>query len=431
MLPSRGCKACRLAAIVAVMGFGAIGSLAEAATWLGAAQSAGLYRWENTLNWDSPIPGLWDTAEFNSPTNQLVTIYSSSGTSIQRLNFRGVGTGTGTGSVAFQSTTAIHALTVGAGGITLDSGAGAVTFGGNVADAKTGVFVRLSSDQTWTNNSASLLSTDRNSAITNTASSGITVTLTLAGNGGGGATLNGKISDNGPNGKTSLVINNTSATGGVTTLSGANTYTGSTTVIAGTLALGYNGVVNGSLGDTAVTVSGGSFATALAADGSVSVGSPTSNGGQLSMGSGTTLNLVDGHVTTLNVNGTGSLADAGLNFELGININNDALAITGAATLSGENTVTVSAIGSSLGWGAETTHTYTLVTAAGGGLNTGGTFALASDTLTVGSQPYTLALTNSAGAEQLVVTAITPEPAAMALAGISLFSLARRRRSQA
>ncbi len=96
--------------------------------------------------------------------------------------------------------------------------------------------------------------------------------------------------------------------------------------------------------------------------------------------------MQDGNINTLAVNGL-TLNGATLNFDLGSTA--DEISIAGGASLSGVNQVYVAGI-SGIAAG-----TYPLITAAGGGLNSGGTFNLDTSSVTVGGNTYNLSLAGS------------------------------------
>ena len=99
--------------------------------------------------------------------------------------------------------------------------------------------------QSWSNNSASLLTVSAN--VTGNATAGNTTILTLAGTGSGGSLLSGTIGDGSNAGNLAVTVN---TTGGPVTLSGSNTYTGGTTLTAGTL----NATSNTALSTGSVTM---------------------------------------------------------------------------------------------------------------------------------------------------------------------------------
>src|SRR5688572_12115931 len=111
-----------------------------------------------------------------------------------------------TGTTALQGGGTNRVLTLGASGLLLNAGAGAVTIGGATGQ---NVALTLGAAQTWTNDSASLLTVTN--GVTNGANlltvggTGNTTVAGIIGAGAGGITKNGN---------------------GILTLSGANTYTG-------------------------------------------------------------------------------------------------------------------------------------------------------------------------------------------------------------
>ena len=197
----------------------------------------------------------------------------------------------------------------------------------------------------------------------------------------------------------------TKAGAGTLKLSSANTYNGATTVSSGTLALG-NG---GSLGATAVSVTGGTFAIAQTASGTTNALT-----GSLTLGAGTAFTMGDGFTSTFNVTGASTLAPAtGTGTTLTFNLGGtttavDTLAIAGAGTDgAAKATIQISAIGST----ALTPGTYTLISAASG--LTPANFTLGgSPNVFLGGQGYSFSLTGTATAEQLVVASGTTATAA-------------------
>jgi fibronectin-binding autotransporter adhesin len=176
------------------------------------------------------------------------------------------------------------------------------------------------------------------------------------------------------------------------TLTGASNYSGGTTVSTGTLALG----PGGSLGTTAITVAANAGFAARIATGT------SSTPGTLALASGATFDMLDGAAGTFNLTGTGTdltLAGNTLGFDLAGSAT-DLVAVTGAAAVSGTNTVSIAPSG------AIQNGTYNLITAASG---LTGTFYFANGTTTEtitengSTVPYILTLLNSGTAEQLNV----------------------------
>ena len=232
---------------------------------------------------------------------------------------------------------------------------------------------------------------------------GGTQTLTV-GKADGSGSFSGVLKDNGQ----PLAFTKTGA--GVQTLTGSNTFTGATTVSAGTLRLG----TGGSLGNTAISVAGG--ATFRAASGTFAGTTTTAGAGAtLSLSSGATLDLTDATVGTFALNQNTSLGAAGLtlngntlDFDLGLAGSNRVAVLTdsgqGGASVVGTNTVNITPLGNSLANGS-----YNLITAAYG-LTGSFQFANAttSEQLVLGATTYTLDLVNSDNAEQLMVSGGAP-----------------------
>ncbi len=134
---------------------------------------------------------------------------------------------------------------VGDGGIVMNANSGAFNFGATGSQGVTFV-----TNQTWQNNSSSLL-TVSSFAVDNGSSNN--PVLTLSGSGTGGYSM-GKIENSsGSTGILSLVINRSGA--GVVDLTGNSTFTGGTTLTAGTLQLSHNSA----LGTGTFTINGGTL----------------------------------------------------------------------------------------------------------------------------------------------------------------------------
>lgn len=182
---------------------------------------------------------------------------------------------------------------------------------------------------------------------------------------------------NGPTNKINVV-----KTGSNTqSLSGVSTYTGTTTVSQGTLALAQGG----QLGATDVSVAGGAtLATTYTAAG------PIAGGNSLSLASGAALNLGDGTANTLSFTGGASALSGGaLTFDFLSSSSFDILAL-GSTTLSGTNTIAFN------GTPAFAVGTYSLIT---GTFNTGSFF---TGPTSLGG--FNLAYNNSGTALELVVS---------------------------
>ncbi len=184
---------------------------------------------------------------------------------------------------------------------------------------------------------------------------------------------------------------------GTTLLTGSSTYTGPTTVSAGTLALGSGG----SLGNTSINVSSGALFGAHPVSGINNVAGP------VSLATGAYLDMLDGGASTLNLNATGTGLSLAGNDTLAFNVNfssADALAVTNAVSVNGTNTINI--VTPSVG--VILNGSYPLLTA--GSITGSGTFAFPNGTTTeqfqIGGQgtTYTASLANSSTGVQVTIS---------------------------
>ncbi len=216
-----------------------------------SAWAATTYYWDTTTtstwatgaNWSNnatsggttgTVPASTDSAVFNqSSVNGAETVNLGAAASIAGITFANTGT-----TLIDSNSITSYALSIGTGGITINSGAGAVTIG-NATDPVT---ITLGGAESWTNNSANTLTIVNN--VTNS-----TNLLTLAGS--GAITINGVIGS----GNGGLTDNDT----GTVTLTNANTYTGATTVNRGILDIGGGGSTGSISSSSALALGGGTL----------------------------------------------------------------------------------------------------------------------------------------------------------------------------
>lgn len=249
-------KSARLGCLLSIGAIALIGSQraeAVAIYWDGTGTSwNSLSAWGNAANSTTnpaAVPGSGDVATFNITsvvTNQIVNLDANQ--SVGGMAF------VSSANVLLQGGGTNRVLTVGATGIS-KTGTGIVTIGSTTAGQQ--VAVLLSADQTWANSDNSGAINILNGVTHNINSP---ITLTLAGTSTAANTIGGVIDEKNSSHNLSL----TKSGAGNWMLSGANIYTGTTTVSGGKLTVSSSGLVNFTVG---VTIGAGEFnynsATAL------------------------------------------------------------------------------------------------------------------------------------------------------------------------
>ncbi len=303
-------------------------SQAATAYWNGTNST-----WLTSTNWapnsdgtgTGVVPdGTTDVVFNNTTVNGAETITLGSGTlSDNSLTF------TNTGTTLLQADGIARTLNLGVGGITVNSGAGAVNLG-NTAAGRT-VSLVMSGSQTFTNNSSSVLSIVNGFKGSTTGAT----TLTLVGTGTGGIGFGNVLSD-GTGGAVSVVVNMT-GTGGLS-LGGGN-FSGGLTIKAGTVTARAGNMGAGTifLGDTtgsaAATLSFlNNGSTVITNDITVQAG----NTGVLTLNVG----QADTDAFNLTLNNTNSnLIILGSGFAISGTVSGaGGLTATGSLTMSGNNT---------------------------------------------------------------------------------------------
>lgn len=254
------------------------------------------------------------------------------------------------------------------------------------------------------------------------ATNASTLTLALAGSN----TFNGILA-NGGAGVLNVAVSGT----GSQTLTGHSTYTGTTSITAGVLAL----ADSASLGNTPISITGGSLAPragAAAGSGSASITLGGTGVFDMSADNGNTLGTftLTGAGTALSLTGGGTMK-LNLGSTLG---NNDSLLVAGGGTASTSGTTLLDIL--TTGNASLTPGDYTLLSVAGGGLDPAD-FQFVGNTSTmnvvVGANAYTLSLGNSTSTAEILTVSATavPEPATLGLLACGAMGLLVRRRRHA
>ena len=238
-------------------------------TWTGGTTNT----WATNSNWlNDIVPGSAltnaDIATFNSAT------YLFQPTAANSYFLGGLVFGSANGGTTITTGTANNRLNIGSSGIQMSSGSGAVFLG--TTNSAQGV--NITANQTWSNDSSSLLNISRVS-VDDAASAG-TYTISITGSGSGGVAVSNNLADvnnAGDSTRKLATVINVSGTG-ATSFSGSSTYSGGTTLTAGLLQIG----ANAALGTGTVALNGGRFSST--ATSSQSPGNSVTIGGNVALG---------------------------------------------------------------------------------------------------------------------------------------------------
>jgi autotransporter-associated beta strand protein len=295
----------RSAAFAAAAIVGVLGVNANAQTvinWTGSTSTD----WATGSNWQG------GTAPSNDLTGNIAG-FDSATYSFQPLapNSRaiaGIQVGASSAAVTINTGGSGNRMRIGSSGITMASGAGALSLGVESTDG-----VVLGASQTWQNNSASLLGWNSISTLGNLGA----VTLTLSGSGSGGFDM----------------LSNGIAEGTGSTLAIDVDYSGSGDVSLNSTSMTFSGGLNIKRGNVVVNIgSPGTGAVTLGSNGGSSSASLTSTNASTPRTFTNAIVLASGH--------TGDLT-------IGMNSNNGNATFTGGVT--GTNNLIVDSVGTSTG----------------------------------------------------------------------------------
>jgi trimeric autotransporter adhesin len=335
-------------------------------TWTGGTSVT----WATAENWSgSIVPGGTavnpDKATFNSGT------YTYAPTAVSSYFIGGLIFGSSNGAITITTGTANNRLNVGSSGIQLDGGSGAVSIGASGVSTQGASIV---ANQNWANNSSSLLTVNRVS-VDDLSLTG-TYTLTINGSGSGGVNFLNTIGDvNNASNASNLFALQINSTGGNTTISSANTFTGGTTLTQGNLLLGNDAA----LGTGSLALNGGKISSS--ATGARAPANNTTIGGNVTLGDAV-------NTGKLTFSGTMGLGGATRTLTTDSSVEFSGVVSNGGITKQGASTLTF------LGAGANTYSGPTTVSAGGLTLNKAAVDAIAGNVLVNGTGTLTLGAAN-------------------------------------
>lgn len=378
-------------------------------------RGAATNNWVTVGNWDttsaggganpSTAPGASDTAIFNvTALATAQTITMDRNISVGGMVFRN------TSTTAVNTDGALdRAMTIGTSGITINSGAGAVTFGSTATRQK--VSFVLGGAQTWQNNSSNTLALNANNTINNNGN-----LLTIGGSGNTSAA--GVISGTG---------GLTKADGGSLTLSAVNTYSGATTISGGTMVLTSAGTINNSSGVSLGT--SGTFDVSAKTSG-YTVKNLTGSGSVLGSLTVSTTLAAGNSAGTITVSGNFTMAATSTySYELtGGGTAADLTDVGGSLALTSGAALDLVQLGTFTEGNKFTLFAYDgALTGTFSGLAENAWFNDAGGWWKINYQETTAGLNGGSGSKYVTVTAV-PEPSTILLGGLCMLGLLSRRR---
>ena len=266
-----------------------------------------------------------------------------------------------------------HSLTIGTGGITMNSGAGAASLNAPIT---------LGGAESWANNSANTLTVGSSTSPITTGGNLLTF------NGSGATVVSGAI-----NGASGVTQSGT----GITTLAGNNGFTGTVTVSSGTLALSGNNSGRGQQGTSGLTVvnNGGTLQLQATSGNtlngySLALSGETFGNSPLTLNSGATVRLLsNSNVTFDGGNSLGGLGNASVTFFVGNNGSGSNNTIGFAPNGFSTSNTTINVTGANgdllaLGPITNTAANTTTFNPTTGSISIGGLFASAATTYVLG-----------------------------------------------
>lgn len=217
--------------------------------------------WGTASNWSDvaagggtgTVPGATHTPTFNTTGNNAAAVVAlDADRAALGMNFN-----TGGGTTITAGAAGPFSLTLGTGGMTMGATSGTVVLGSTTANLN--VPILLAGNQSWVNSSTAATNHIFNVRSPVSAANAGTTTLTIGGTVNNSSALNTISGAIGDGAGTVAVTMAPSSGGNRWTLSGANTYSGTTTVSTGALTIGSTNALGSVTGATTVASGAGLF----------------------------------------------------------------------------------------------------------------------------------------------------------------------------